>query len=74
MTTYPTPWSYNTTDGMVAGQWYRAVALGTPFEFWVPRKLTRSELRPCAWEFVDRTVYELDEIESVRAIKRPTSD
>ena len=69
------PTAYNTTNGWIAGQWYRAVILGNIFEFWYPRPLNRREARKAALRFAGgESVYSRDEIESVRAIKRPSID
>lgn len=63
------PNSHNITDGLVAGQWYRAVILGATFDFWVCRKLSRSQARQAALIYAGKSIYSMDEISSVRAIK-----
>lgn len=54
---------------LVKGCWYRAMILGSPFDFWVSRKLSRAEAREAAVEFAGREIYERDDIESVRLLK-----
>ena len=66
--------AYNPYPALVAGQWYRAMILGTPFEFWVSRPLTRTEGRRAALDFAGAEIYDDSEIESVRRIRRPTLD
>lgn len=65
------PQACNPITGFVRGQWYRVSALGSTFEFWVPRRLHRSELRPVALRFIGPDVYAPNEIDSVRAIREP---
>lgn len=62
----------NPFSGFVAGCWYRAVILGTPFEFWVGGKLARKELRQAAIDFANGdypdATYDLSCVDSVRRI------
>ena len=67
------PLPYNPSPALVAGVWYRAVILGTRFEFWVCGPLSRASARKAALEFAGEDVYDASEIESVRRIERSTT-
>ncbi len=69
-----TPNSHNITSGLVAGQWYRAIILGSPFDFWVCRKLDRSQARAAALIYAGKEIYGPEDIDSVRALRRPPTD
>ena len=65
------PHDHNPTGGLVAGQWYKVVMFnGLTEVFWAPRKLTRKQARRFALEFVGKEIYEPEDIESVRSVKR----
>jgi len=63
--------TYNPTGGLVAGRWYKVtMSNGMAEEFWAPRKLTREQARRLALEFVGEDIYDPEDIESVRSVKK----
>jgi hypothetical protein len=59
------PLSHNLTGGLVQGYWYRVIALGSTFDFWMERKLSRMEARKVALEFIGSDIYADADIDSV---------
>lgn len=68
------PCATNPMPAMIAGVWYQATLInGADFDFWMSRQLSRKEARTAALDFANGDyglIYEDDDLESVRKIKR----